>query len=91
MKRTNLLIGAVVSGLVAGSTGNLSQVKADHHDKAKAEGKDMACKGGACKGGACKGHKGKKGAKKGKKGAVTAAAPADGATAPADAATTEEK
>ncbi len=50
MKRTNLLIGAVVSGLVAGSTATLSPAQADHHEGTSVEGKDHACKGGACKG-----------------------------------------
>jgi hypothetical protein len=85
MKKFNLLIGAIVSGLVAGSTINLTKVQADHHDKAKAEGKDHA------------GAKNKKHDKKDKKTAkaatpaadATAAAPAD-TTMPTEPAKTEE-
>jgi hypothetical protein len=84
MKKTNLLIGAVVSGLVAGSAANLSSAKADHHDKAKAEGKENACKGNSCKGHAAD-AKDKKAAKKNKKDkkAAEGAPAADAAAAPA--------
>jgi hypothetical protein len=75
MKKSQLLIGAVISGLVAGSAVRLSTANADHHDKAKAEGKEHACKG---KDHACKGK-----AKKGKK-AETKAEP-QATTTPADA------
>ncbi len=86
MKKSQLLIGAVISGLVAGSTAKLSTASADHHEgKAKAEGKEGSCKGNSCKG---KDHS-CKGAKKGKKAnsckGAKKGAPAD-TTAPADAA-----
>lgn len=82
MKKSKILIGAVVSGLVAGSAANLSGAQADHHDQAKTEGKENACKGNACKGkgkgkkgNACKGH-----AKKDS--TTTGTTPADTTTTP---------
>jgi len=84
MKKSQLLIGAVISGLMAGSVAKLSTASADHHEGKKAEGKDHACKG---KGNACKGKKAKKshsckGAKKDAPADTTAPAP-DAAAAPA--------
>lgn len=79
MKKSQLLIGAVISGLVAGSAARLSTANADHHDKAKAEGKEHACKG---KDHACKGKKAKKGAKADAAAPAAPAAPADGTTTP---------